>query len=170
MKLAADRLSLQLRNAGASVASALPGVPAASAAVAAIDSSNGLPGSGPATNRLLSLLINAVRVGVEAYAVAVRMLFARVAHSLTSFRTMSSCLNGQKRSRRDWDWFLSLSMRLRMKMAPSQRMIWRSKPVWLSRFLGFSFVLCVRRAGVSLAYVALSLFAEGHTLGLIPVV
>jgi hypothetical protein len=71
--LAADRLSLQLRNAGASVVSALPGVPAASAAVAAIGSSSGLSGSGPATNRLLSLLINAVRVGVEAYAVAIRM-------------------------------------------------------------------------------------------------
>jgi hypothetical protein len=71
--LAADRLSLQLRNAGASVVNALPDITATFAAAVAIDSSGGLSGSGPATNRLLSLLINAVRVGVEAYAAAVRM-------------------------------------------------------------------------------------------------
>ena len=126
--LAADRLSLQLRNASASVANVLPGVPAASAAIAAIDSSRGLSGSGPATNRLLSLLVNAVRVGVEAYAAAVRMLFARVAHLLTSSRTISSCLSGQRRSRRDWGWFLRLlpRMRMRMKVAPSQGKIWRT--------------------------------------------
>jgi hypothetical protein len=111
--LAADCLSLQLRNAGASVANALPGIPAAFAAAVAIDSSGGLSGSGPATSRLLSLLINAVCVGVEAYAAAVRMPSARVAHLLTSFRTMSSCLNGQRRSRRDSGWFLRLLLRMR---------------------------------------------------------
>jgi hypothetical protein len=111
--LAADRLSLQLRNAGASVANALPGITATFAAAVAIDSSGGLSGSGPATNRLLSLLISAVRVGVEAYAAAVRMPSARVAHLLTSFRTMSSCLNGQRRSRRDWSRFLRLLLRMR---------------------------------------------------------
>jgi hypothetical protein len=111
--LAADRLSLQLRNAGASAANALPGITAAFAAVVAIDSSGGLSGSGPATNRLLSLLINAVRVGVETYAVAARMPSARVAHLLISFRTMSSCLNGQRRSRRDWGRFLRLLLGMR---------------------------------------------------------
>jgi hypothetical protein len=90
---AADRFLLELRNADASVASALPGASAASAAAAAAaaaaaGSPGGLFGSGPparaATNRLLSLLINAVRVGVEAYAAAVCMLSARVAHLLIS--------------------------------------------------------------------------------------